>query len=82
MIGLSFSGCDRIAAIVFLTLAVSSHGAVTTGPLASIVDISPNYASKRAFVFRGLQKCVSKFMFQAKFRIRNHRKRWKILTEV
>lgn len=46
MIGLSFSGCNRIAAIVFLTFAVASHGAVSTGPLASVVDISPNYASK------------------------------------
>nr|CAI5842781.1 unnamed protein product [Callosobruchus analis] len=32
--------------IVFLTLAIAVHGAVSTGPLASIVDISPNYASK------------------------------------
>ncbi|XP_018572111.1 sialin [Anoplophora glabripennis] len=45
MLALAYSGCDRNAAIVFLTLAVASHGAVSTGPLASIVDISPNYAS-------------------------------------
>lgn len=46
MVALSYSGCDRNAAIIFLALAVASHGAVSTGPLASIVDISPNYASK------------------------------------
>ncbi|KAJ8919873.1 hypothetical protein NQ315_006402 [Exocentrus adspersus] len=45
MLGLAYSGCDYNAAIIFLTLAVASHGAVSTGPLASIVDISPNYAS-------------------------------------
>ncbi|CAH1999139.1 unnamed protein product [Acanthoscelides obtectus] len=44
MLGLAYSGCDRYRAIVFLTLAVAIHGAVSTGPLASIVDISPNYA--------------------------------------
>lgn len=46
MLGLSFSGCNHMAAIVFLTLATASHGAVSTGPLASFVDISPNYASE------------------------------------
>ncbi|KAJ8981707.1 hypothetical protein NQ317_017751 [Molorchus minor] len=45
MLGLAYSGCNHMAAIVLLTLAVASHGAVSTGPLASVVDISPNYAS-------------------------------------
>ncbi|VEN51168.1 unnamed protein product [Callosobruchus maculatus] len=45
MLGLAYSGCDKFKAIVFLTLAIAVHGAVSTGPLASIVDISPNYAS-------------------------------------
>ncbi|KAJ8930786.1 hypothetical protein NQ314_016381, partial [Rhamnusium bicolor] len=44
MVALAYSGCNYTSAIVFLTLAVTSHGAVSTGPLASVVDISPNYA--------------------------------------
>ncbi|KAE8747675.1 hypothetical protein FOCC_FOCC005654 [Frankliniella occidentalis] len=42
---LTFSGCNAIAAIVFLTAATAAHGSVSTGPLASMVDISPNFAS-------------------------------------
>lgn len=45
MMALSYSGCDAMAAIVFLTLAVAMNGSVSTGPLASVVDISPNYAA-------------------------------------
>ncbi|XP_060519538.1 sialin-like isoform X2 [Cylas formicarius] len=45
MLGLAYSGCNSLAAIIFLTLAVAVHGSVSTGPLASVVDISPNYAS-------------------------------------
>lgn len=41
---LAYSGCNTIAAIVFLTLGTMSHGAVSTGPLANIVDLSPNHA--------------------------------------
>lgn len=41
---LAFSGCNSTAAIVFLTLATAVHGAVTTGPLANIVDLSPSFA--------------------------------------
>lgn len=41
---LAYSGCNTAAAIVFLTLGTMSHGAVSTGPLANIVDLSPNHA--------------------------------------
>lgn len=34
-----------MAAIVLLTAATAAHGSVSTGPLASMVDISPNFAS-------------------------------------
>lgn len=44
VLALSFSGCNSIAAVIFLTLATAVHGAVTTGPLAGIVDLSPNYS--------------------------------------
>lgn len=49
MMALAYSGCDPMAAIVFLTMAVAIHGSVSTGPLASVVDISPNYAGKSIF---------------------------------
>lgn len=44
VIGLAFSGCDVIMAIVLMTLSLMLHGAVSTGALSSVVDIGPNYA--------------------------------------
>lgn len=44
VLGLAYSGCNSLSSIVFLTLAIAVQGAVSTGPLASIVDIAPNYA--------------------------------------
>ncbi|XP_054740258.1 sialin [Anastrepha obliqua] len=41
---LAMFGYNAVAAIAFLTLALMFHGAVSSGPLASIVDMSPNYA--------------------------------------
>ncbi|XP_058117294.1 sialin [Anopheles ziemanni] len=41
---LAYSGCNSLMAIIFLTLATAVHGAVSTGPLASLVDMSPRYA--------------------------------------
>lgn len=46
MLGLAFSGCNAIAAIVFSAVATGMSGAVSTGPLASFIDISPNFASE------------------------------------
>lgn len=40
----AFSGCNAVMACIFIILATGCHGAVTTGPLAAIIDISPNYA--------------------------------------
>ncbi|KAG5895829.1 hypothetical protein JTB14_038260 [Gonioctena quinquepunctata] len=58
MLALAYSGCNSNAAIVFLTLAVGANGAVSTGPLASIVDISPNYASVVMGITNGLVAVV------------------------
>ncbi|XP_068081578.1 sialin isoform X5 [Anabrus simplex] len=44
VLGLAYSGCNSVAAIICLTLSVSCSGAVSTGPLASLVDIGPNFA--------------------------------------
>nr|CAD7402565.1 unnamed protein product [Timema cristinae] len=45
VMGLAFSGCNKMAAILCLMMATAMSGAVSTGPLASVVDISPNFAS-------------------------------------
>jgi len=45
-LALAWSGCNATAAIVFLILATSLNGAVSTGVLANIVDLSPNFASE------------------------------------
>lgn len=44
VIGLAYCGWHPALAITMLVLATSVHGAVTTGPLANLVDISPNYS--------------------------------------
>lgn len=44
VIGLAFCGSHALLAIVMLVLATSVHGAVSTGPLANLVDLSPNYS--------------------------------------
>ena len=41
---LAYTGCNSVLAVVFLTSALAVHGAVSSGPLASLVDIAPNYA--------------------------------------
>lgn len=54
-LGLAFSGCNSMAAMIFLTLATMAHGAVSTGPLASIIDLSPNFSA----VILGLTGTIS-----------------------
>lgn len=44
VLGLAYSGCNAVMACVFIILATGSHGAVSSGPLASIIDISPKFA--------------------------------------
>lgn len=51
MFALAFSGCNYTWAVVWLSAAVAMNGSVSAGPLASIVDLSPNYASKLGFLF-------------------------------
>ncbi|CAG9841188.1 unnamed protein product [Diabrotica balteata] len=46
VLSLAYVGCNKTAAIVMSTLAVSGHGAITTGVLAGQVDRSPNYSAK------------------------------------
>ncbi|XP_066993783.1 sialin isoform X2 [Anabrus simplex] len=43
-LGSAFSGCNYLSAIICLTAATTVSGAISTGPLASFVDLSPNFA--------------------------------------
>ncbi|EDW32036.1 GL10654 [Drosophila persimilis] len=44
VLALAYFGYNAMAAILLVTLATMFHGAVSSGPLASMVDLSPNYA--------------------------------------
>ncbi|XP_052132764.1 vesicular glutamate transporter 2-like [Frankliniella occidentalis] len=55
VLGLAWSGCNAMSAVICLTLATGLHGAVSTGPLASVVDISPNFAS----IVLGICACIT-----------------------
>lgn len=44
IVAIGCSGCNIVFVLVFLILAVSMHGAVSAGPLASIIDMSPNFS--------------------------------------
>lgn len=43
VIGVAFSGCNSTLACIFIIIATGCHGAVSSGPLAAIIDISPKY---------------------------------------
>uniref|UniRef100_A0A1B6EC40 Major facilitator superfamily (MFS) profile domain-containing protein n=2 Tax=Clastoptera arizonana TaxID=38151 RepID=A0A1B6EC40_9HEMI len=45
VLGLAFTNCNSTAAILLLVSATAVHGGVSAGPLANVVDISPNFAS-------------------------------------
>lgn len=44
VLALAFCGCHVILAVAFLTISLMLAGAVSSGALASVVDISPNFA--------------------------------------
>lgn len=39
VLALAYSGCNSTAAIIFLTIATTSHGAISAGLFASVIDI-------------------------------------------
>ncbi|XP_034942652.1 vesicular glutamate transporter 3-like isoform X2 [Chelonus insularis] len=45
ILGLSFSGCYPALAVFFILCGIAGAGASSSGPLANLVDLSPNYAS-------------------------------------
>ena len=44
VLALAYSGCNEVLACVFIIIATGCHGAVSAGPLAAIIDNSPNFA--------------------------------------
>lgn len=44
IMGLAFSGCNSTMACCCIIIATALHGAVSSGPLSAIIDISPRYA--------------------------------------
>lgn len=45
VLGLAFSGCYPVLAVILIMGGIASAGAVSSGPLSNLVDLSPNYAS-------------------------------------
>lgn len=44
VLALAYSGCNEVLACAFIIIATGCHGAVSSGPLAAIIDNSPNFA--------------------------------------
>ncbi|XP_049852948.1 sialin-like [Schistocerca gregaria] len=55
MLALAFCGCNAIAAVICIAAATGFSGGQSSGPLATYVDLSPNYAS----VTYGISNMVS-----------------------
>ncbi|XP_039298715.1 sialin [Nilaparvata lugens] len=45
ILGLAFTGCNSLLAVILVVAATGANGTVSSGPLACIVDLSPNFAS-------------------------------------
>jgi len=46
ILGLCYSGCDSVVAVIMLFSATAVNGAISSGALSAVVDITPNYAGK------------------------------------
>lgn len=55
ILGLCYSGCNSLVAVIMLFSATAVNGAVSSGALAAVVDIAPNYAG----VIQGIIGTVS-----------------------
>lgn len=44
--GLCFSGCSSVVAVIMLISATAVNGAISSGALAAAVDLAPNYAGE------------------------------------
>jgi len=46
ILGICYAGCNSVVAVFMLCSATAINGAISSGALASVVDIAPNYAGK------------------------------------
>jgi len=44
--GICYSGCNSMVAVFMFFSATAVNGAISSGALAAVVDIAPNYAGK------------------------------------
>lgn len=44
IIGMGYSGCNYIMAVTFQTIAITVHGALSSGVLVNVIDIAPNFS--------------------------------------
>lgn len=44
VLGAAYAGCSPLVALIFLSAANMVHGAISSGPLASLIDMSPNFS--------------------------------------
>lgn len=59
VVGLAYSGCSSTTAVVFLTLATSVHGAVSSGMLPELIDIRYYVRDKKQIeILNDLILCV------------------------
>lgn len=57
IVALAYSGNHSLYALCFFTIAIVTNGAVSAGPVANVIDLSPNYAG----VVMGIASTVSVF---------------------
>lgn len=57
ILALAYSGCNSLLAVCCVAFATMIHGAVSSGPLANVIDISPNYSG----VILGLTGTIAVF---------------------
>ncbi|XP_046451173.1 putative inorganic phosphate cotransporter [Daphnia pulex] len=55
LIGVSYTGCDRVATITLLTVSCGFNGAIYSGFLANHIDIASNFAG----TMMGVTNCVA-----------------------
>jgi len=44
LLGVAYSGCDRVKTVALIGIAVAAHGGKFSGFLVNIIDLTPNYA--------------------------------------
>lgn len=57
----SYSGCDKVLAVVFFTIAMGFMGGYYSGMKVNALDLSPNYAGVLMAITNGIAACSGKF---------------------